>query len=65
MAVIEIKSTSNVRPDHTNGLLTIGKELKNAERFCLCQEQRAREIDGVQVFRWQQGLDVVFNRRIP
>ena len=56
LALVEIKSTDNVRSDHLKSLLSLGKDIKNAELFCLSQDKKDRIIDGVRVLHWQRGL---------
>lgn len=55
-AVIEIKSTENVRDDHLRSLRSLGTDISKSQLYCLCLEQRARRIDKIEILPWKLGL---------
>ena len=55
-AVVEIKSTEHVLDKHLRSLQTIGKDIDNAERFCLSRDPTNRVVEGIRVLHWKSGL---------
>ena len=53
----EIKSSRQVASSNLNSLRALAKDLgEPVSCYCLCREERAREVDGVQIMPWQQGI---------
>lgn len=55
-ALVEIKSTDNVREDHLRSLISLGRDIPNAERFCLSLDPTPRITSGINVLPWNLGL---------
>jgi uncharacterized protein len=58
--LIEIKSTDNVEKRMLHALLRLQPEFPNSEAICLSNDRYAKQIDGVLVLPWQQGLSDIF-----
>ena len=56
IALIEIKSTSRLTPDHVSGLKRFLPDFKKREAFCLSQDPVPRKIDGIHCLPWMQGF---------
>jgi predicted AAA+ superfamily ATPase len=56
IALVEIKSTDQIREEHLKPLRLLGADIPNSEMFCLSQESRARLVDGIRVLPWKEGL---------
>lgn len=59
LLLIEIKSSDHVAPDQLRNLRQIGEALQ-AERVCFSQEQRAREVNGIRILPWKEGIKAYF-----
>jgi len=57
---LEIKSSSNVRPQHLRNLIQLSRDFGECEAICLSLDPYARDIDGVKILPWQQGLKQIF-----
>lgn len=55
-ALIEIKSKNFITENDLRHLVSLGKDIKNSERFCLSLDPNAKKIDGVSCLPWQDGL---------
>jgi uncharacterized protein len=59
IALIEIKSAQNVRPDHVAQLNTISKLFPKADVYCFSLDNTAKKYDSVLVVHWQEGLKII------
>jgi predicted AAA+ superfamily ATPase len=59
--LIEIKSKKNIIQDDLKALKTLGKEFKSAQSYVLCQQDGAREVEGIRIINWVDGLKEIFN----
>lgn len=57
---IEIKSCDNVQPSHVSTLKRMANDFGNCEAICLSCDPYPKEIDGIKVFPWQQGIKKYF-----
>jgi predicted AAA+ superfamily ATPase len=57
---IEIKSTTQVQPEHVKTLSKMAKDIKNAEAICLSRDPYQKQYDNVTVYPWQQGIKTFF-----
>jgi predicted AAA+ superfamily ATPase len=55
-ALIEIKSTKSVKPEHLTNIVRLGKDIRASEKFCLSLDPHKKTIDGVSVLPWREGL---------
>ena len=55
-AVVEIKSTAEIRPDKLKNLTSLGASVEGAQLFCLSRDPRAQRIGSIQALPWGQGL---------
>jgi predicted AAA+ superfamily ATPase len=58
--LVEIKSTSKVHDDHTSALRGLGSSFKGAKKYLLCLEKIPREVDGIRIMDWREGLREIF-----
>ena len=56
-AFIEIKSSTQITSKHLKHLKAITSSAQDVEALCLCQEKRARKVDGVLVLPWKEGIE--------
>lgn len=61
LALVEIKSASNVDDIDIRKVASISKDVPEAETFILCQEAIPRQSEGVTVIPWKSGLEEIFN----
>jgi predicted AAA+ superfamily ATPase len=58
-ALVEIKSTCEVRPDRLRSLRSLGHSLEGCELYCLSRDPRPQRIGSIQALPWQQGLSEI------
>ena len=58
-AAIEIKSTTEVRPEKLSGLQAMRSAFVEAEFFCVSQDPRAQRIGDIQALPWDQALEQI------
>jgi uncharacterized protein len=51
---IEITSSSLISASHLKNLITLKKEFPKTRCICLCQEQQARTIEGIEILPWRE-----------
>ena len=61
LALIEIKSAREVRPEHVAPLERIARDISHSECYCLSLEKTAKTIGNVECCYWQDGLKKLFN----
>jgi uncharacterized protein len=55
--LIEIKSSKQIREDHLRHLKLITEDFPDDfEAVCLCQESHARDVAGIKILPWREGL---------
>ena len=57
---IEIKSSDNVQPVHLMTLKRNAHDFGNCEAICLSRDPYIKEIDGIKVFPWMEGVRKYF-----
>ncbi|MCB0319885.1 MAG: ATP-binding protein [Bdellovibrionales bacterium] len=55
-ALIEIKSTDSIRPEHVSNVKRFARDMGNAEAFILSRDPHSKIIDGINILPWRQGL---------
>ena len=55
-ALIEIKSSKNIREDDIKSLARISKDFSNSEAYCFSQDKTPRKIKNVKCYHWKDGL---------
>jgi len=65
LALIEIKSSQEVRPEHVAALNRLSRDIPNSESFCLSLEKVAKTIGNVQCLHWRAGLERLFDWTVP
>ncbi len=55
-ALIEIKATDQIQKDDIRGLISVGRDIANAELFCLSRDSRSQIMEGVACLPWQKGF---------
>jgi predicted AAA+ superfamily ATPase len=58
-ALVEIKSTESVTDRDLRTLRRFKPDLENSEGFCLSRDPIPRQVDGISVLPWAQGLDAL------
>lgn len=58
--LVEIKSSERVDPADLRNLRELGKDIRAGERLVLCRENAPRELDGISVLPWREGLRRIF-----
>jgi predicted AAA+ superfamily ATPase len=61
LALIEIKSCEEVRPEHVAPLEKLARDIPESESFCLSLEKTAKTIGKVACLHWQEGLRRLFD----
>ncbi len=56
LALVEVKSTDQVREGMFKTLRIFGEDLKNAELFCFSRDPIAKQLGNVRAVHWQKGL---------
>ena len=59
LALVEIKSATNVAQRHLTTLQRFATDIPNSEAFCLCQEPQPRKVGNIHILPWQRGLDML------
>jgi uncharacterized protein len=59
---VEIKYTDSVNDAHLRGLRLIRKAMPDADFICLCREPRPRQVDGIMILPWENGIVQVLAR---
>jgi predicted AAA+ superfamily ATPase len=54
--LVEIKSTEDVQERHLRHLITLKRDYPEWKALCLSRERREREVDGIRILPWQQGI---------
>jgi predicted AAA+ superfamily ATPase len=62
LTLVEVKSSQNVHPEDLSGFAKLGADFPNAAMFCLCRDPVEKEIRGVRVMPWQQGVELILRR---
>ncbi len=62
LTLVEVKSSQNIHPEDLSGFAKLGSDFPNAAMFCLCRDPVEKEIRGVRVMPWQQGLELILRR---
>lgn len=57
---IEIKSSENVHATHLTTLKKIAQDFGNCEAICFSNDPYPKELDGIKVFPWRQGIKYYF-----
>ncbi len=55
-ALIEIKSSSVITPEHVSGLNSFAKSVPNARAYCLSNDPAAKVIGKVEALHWRDGI---------
>lgn len=58
--LVEIKPTAKVHEDHLSALQGLASSFKSAKKYLLCLEKIPREVDGIRVLDWKEGLREIF-----
>jgi predicted AAA+ superfamily ATPase len=56
VALVEIKSTNKVQPEHARHLISYKENFANSESYILSQDSTAQKIEHVQCMSWQSGI---------
>ena len=59
--LLEIKSSQNVSPEMLRSLINYKKSFENALAFCLSRDPIPREVAGVKLRPWQEGIEEIFS----
>lgn len=59
LAIVEIKSATQIQKRHLSPLISMKKSFPKAEVFCLSQDLSAQNFDGILVYPWQEGLEYI------
>jgi predicted AAA+ superfamily ATPase len=60
LALIEIKSTQQLRPEKLRRFLSISKDFPGAQSYCFSQDPQRQRIEHVVALPWQEGLELIF-----
>ena len=60
IVLVEIKSAARVHSDHYSSLVGLGSSFKDATKYLLCLEKIPREVDGIRILEWREGLREIF-----
>ncbi|MFP5459839.1 MAG: ATP-binding protein, partial [Bacteriovoracia bacterium] len=58
--LVEIKSTAKIHDDHLSALRGLASSFPEAKRYVLCLEKIPRELDGVRILDWKEGIREIF-----
>jgi len=61
---IEIKSSENVQLDHINTLKKLSDDFGNCEAVCFSCDTYSKELDGIKVYPWQEGIKKYFSKSL-
>jgi predicted AAA+ superfamily ATPase len=56
IALVEIKSSTQIKDEHVNALIKIAKDFENAECFCLSLDKTNKIINGVDCLYFTDGI---------
>ncbi len=59
LAVIEIKSTREVRPEKLRSLRSLSGAFPNAQYYCLSQDPKSQDFGGIQALPWERALEEI------
>ena len=59
LAVIEIKSTTTVKEEHTKIIRRLGPDFGKAELFLLSRDREPKKFDSLQCLHWQEGIEAI------
>ncbi len=59
--LVEIKSTRNVHPEHLRSISNYKKEFKNSLAYCLSRDEIKKEINGIKVMSWRDGIKEILD----
>ncbi len=59
VALVEIKSTTQIQEKHLNGLLALKPSFPSAEFFCLSQDTNIQDMEGIMTYPWREGLKII------
>lgn len=62
--IIEVKSGSNVRPEHLVGLKKFKSEYQSKRSIFVCQTSEKKMINDIEVYPWKQFLDELWSHQI-
>jgi predicted AAA+ superfamily ATPase len=54
--LLEIKSTDNVVEENVKSLITLSKDIKNSESYCLSLDKISKKFGNVLCLNWQEGV---------
>lgn len=60
VVLVEVKSTVKARDEHISSLIGLGSDFKGAKKYLLCQEKTPREVSGVRIMNWVNGIREIF-----
>ncbi len=55
-ALVEIKSTTEIKETHFKYLKEYSSIIKDSEAFCFSNDERSQRIEGIRCFYWREGL---------
>jgi len=58
--LVEIKSTTQVSKEMLSGFIRLSRDIKDSQAICLSNDSRAKVIENITVFPWQEGLKNIF-----
>lgn len=61
---IEIKSSDNVQPTHLATLKKLAHDFGNCEAICFSCDSYAKQLEGIKIIPWQEGIKQYFTRQI-
>ncbi|MBN2317696.1 MAG: ATP-binding protein [Acidobacteria bacterium] len=61
LALIEIKSSRSIRPEHVAPLAKIARDIPGSDSYCFSLEKISKTIGSVQCMHWEAGLRRLFN----
>ena len=56
-AVIEIKSSQSIRHDDVEPILRLGKDIKDAELWCLSRDPQPKQFSTLRAVHWTEGVE--------
>lgn len=56
LAIVEIKSATQVQKRHLSSLISMKKSFPEADLFCLSQDSSAQDFDGILAYPWREGI---------
>jgi predicted AAA+ superfamily ATPase len=55
-AVVEIKSSKSIGPEHVKNVSRLSRDLSNTQAYCLSLDEAPKRIDNVEVLHWRDGI---------